>query len=188
MRVGLLRRSAPPIILKNNHASRFIQHFATSPGRSPLAFAFDIDGVLIHGKHALPAARRAFNILDGQNPFGVNIPRILLTNGGGKTEKDRAAELSEMIGCKIHEKELVQSHTVIKRVVQKHAHSPVLILGGSHDGTKKVAQHYGFTQAYNSSDVWAWNPKSDPSRLCHSCHELIATSGSGHSMRCRRKT
>jgi len=35
----------------------------------PLAFVFDIDGVLVRGSGVLPAARRALALLEGGNPF-----------------------------------------------------------------------------------------------------------------------
>jgi ribonucleotide monophosphatase NagD (HAD superfamily) len=60
------------------------------------AFAFDIDGVLMLGKNAIPAGARALKLLHERK-----IPYILLTNGGGKYESDRVAELSEHLGVNV---------------------------------------------------------------------------------------
>jgi len=36
-----------------------------------MAFAFDIDGVLIRGKQGLPQAKRALAMLEGDNRLGI---------------------------------------------------------------------------------------------------------------------
>ncbi|KIJ67500.1 hypothetical protein HYDPIDRAFT_84195 [Hydnomerulius pinastri MD-312] len=130
---------------------------------SPLAFAFDIDGVLLRGEKALPAAKRALSILDGNNEFGIKIPYILLTNGGGVSESTRCHNLSEQLGVKqIDPEQYIQAHTVLKSVVQQYVECPVLVLGGRGDTLRKVAQGYGFKQVYNTLDVLAWNPSVWP--------------------------
>ena len=60
------------------------------------AFAFDIDGVLMLGSNAIPAGARALKLLQEKK-----IPYILLTNGGGKWEPDRVAELSDRLGVNV---------------------------------------------------------------------------------------
>jgi len=60
------------------------------------AFAFDIDGVLMLGSNAIPAGARALKRLHEKK-----IPYILLTNGGGKHESDRVAELSDRLGVNV---------------------------------------------------------------------------------------
>ena len=37
------------------------------------AFAFDIDGVLVRGGEAIPAAKEAMRILNGKNEHGVKV-------------------------------------------------------------------------------------------------------------------
>ena len=61
------------------------------------AFAFDIDGVLMLGKKPIPAAQRALKILEHRK-----IPYIQLTNGGGKLERERTAELSDKLGVPVY--------------------------------------------------------------------------------------
>jgi len=60
------------------------------------AFAFDIDGVLMLGSNAIPAGTKALKLLNEKK-----IPYILLTNGGGKWEHDRVAELSDRLGVNV---------------------------------------------------------------------------------------
>lgn len=44
------------------------------------AFAFDIDGVLLKGGHVIPEAIDAMKWLNGENPDGVKVPYIFVTN------------------------------------------------------------------------------------------------------------
>jgi len=101
---------------------------------------FDIDGVLVRGDNALPASRRVLSILDGNNPFAVKIPYLLLTNGGGVSESARCHKLSQQLGTKIDPGRFIQAHTVLKSVVHKYADLPVLVLGGKGDALRKVAE------------------------------------------------
>lgn len=140
----------------------FVRHYTVHKPLSPLAFAFDIDGVLVRGKHALPAAKRALAILDGNNEFGIKIPYILLTNGGGVSEAARCKDLSERFGVQIKVDQYIQAHTVVQSIVHQYADMPVLVLGGRGDTLRKVAEGYGFKRVYNTLDVLAWNPSVWP--------------------------
>ncbi|KAJ1919334.1 hypothetical protein H4219_002022 [Mycoemilia scoparia] len=64
---------------------------------SGAAVVFDIDGVLIRGKNAIPQAVKALRILDGENKLNKKIPFVTLTNGGGVTEAEKAAAVSKII-------------------------------------------------------------------------------------------
>lgn len=145
--------------LSHNIGRRLIH---TQRHRSPLAFAFDIDGVLIHGPSVLPEAKRALAILNGENKQGIKIPYIMMTNGGGSTEADRVARLSAELGIPVHPSQMVQSHTVLRSLAHKYADEPVLVLGGINDAVRKVAEGYGFKKAYSALDVHASNPSVFP--------------------------
>ncbi|KAJ3534081.1 hypothetical protein NM688_g7188 [Phlebia brevispora] len=137
---------------------RGISDHATQFREPPLVFAFDIDGVLVRGAQALPAAKRALNILQGDNPMRMKIPFILMTNGGGLGEEERCRRLTSRLGFEIRPSQFIQAHTVLKTVVHKYADHPVLVLGGRNDDIRKVAERYGFKHAYTTLDVKAWNP------------------------------
>ncbi|EPT04967.1 HAD hydrolase [Fomitopsis schrenkii] len=128
----------------------------------PLAFAFDIDGVLVRGSEAIPAAKRALAILEGDNPTGSKIPYMLLTNGGGTSEEARCNKLTSILGYKIDAKQFIQSHTILKTIAKKYVNRPVLVLGGKNDEVRRVAEGYGFKRAYTTFDVLAWNPAAWP--------------------------
>ncbi|GBE81065.1 HAD-like domain-containing protein [Sparassis latifolia] len=126
--------------------------------RTFAAFAFDIDGVLLRGSQTIDAAKRALSILEGNNPTGMKIPYILVTNGGGASEEARCQKLSKQLGYQILPSQFVQSHTVLKSVVDLYADHPVLVLGGKDDDIRRVAEGYGFKEVYTTLDVHAWNP------------------------------
>ncbi|EIW63437.1 HAD hydrolase, partial [Trametes versicolor FP-101664 SS1] len=128
----------------------------------PLAFAFDIDGVLLRGPHTIPAARRALDMLNGANPMGVKLPFILLTNGGGVGEEVRRRKLSSQLGVDLEINQIVQAHTILQSVSHKYEDKPVLVLGGRNDDVRKVAEGYGFKHAYTTLDVLAWKPEVWP--------------------------
>lgn len=81
--------------------------------------------------------------------------RILLTNGGGKSETERVEGLSAQLGIDIHVDQFVQSHTPFKRLV--HRYDKVLVVGGDRDKCRHVAQDYGFKDCVMPVDVLASN-------------------------------
>ncbi|OJA10508.1 hypothetical protein AZE42_01703 [Rhizopogon vesiculosus] len=102
------------------------------------------DGVLVRGKNALPAAKEALSMLDGNNKFGLKIPFILVND-------------LPCLFCDIHPEQFIQAHTVLKSVVNKYADQPVLVLGGKGNTLRTVAEGYGFQQVYTTLDILAWN-------------------------------
>ncbi|PFH52060.1 hypothetical protein AMATHDRAFT_2543 [Amanita thiersii Skay4041] len=132
--------------------------------RPNLSFVFDIDGVLLRGPDVLPAAKRALAILEGDNPYGIKIPYLLLTNGGGVSEAVRCEKLTKKLGFPISTKQCIQAHTVLKELSHKYADKPVLVLGGKLDAARRVAEDYGFQRAYTTLDVLAWKSSVWPFR------------------------
>ncbi|KDE09526.1 HAD-superfamily subfamily IIA hydrolase [Microbotryum lychnidis-dioicae p1A1 Lamole] len=128
----------------------------SSGSRKPVAFAFDIDGVLKQGSHVLPQAKRTFAVLSGQNKLSQKFPFICLTNGGGSIEATRAQRLTRELGVEIGEGQVVQSHTIFRGLVPQFEDKPVLVIGGIKDHCRKVAQHYGFKHVYIPEDVLHW--------------------------------
>jgi hypothetical protein len=101
-RVRLPRYISFPFTPTNgSYPIRHLQHPAkraphTSRPTLDYAFAFDIDGVLMLGSNAIQAGANALKVLEEKK-----IPYILLTNGGGKWEADRVAELSQRLGVNV---------------------------------------------------------------------------------------
>lgn len=97
-------------------------------------------------------------ILSGHNPLNKKYPFICVTNGGGSLESDRCKRLTKELGVDIGEHQIVQSHTIFRSLVPRYADKPVLVVGGVKDSCRRVAEAYGFKQAYIPADVLAWKP------------------------------
>lgn len=86
------------------------------------------------------------------------VPWILLTNGGGKSERERVDELSHLLDFPIAEPQLVQAHTPFRALAQTYHR--ILVVGGDGDKCRRVAEEvYGFEDVVIPADV----VRSDPS-------------------------
>jgi HAD superfamily hydrolase (TIGR01456 family) len=105
-----------------------------------------IDGVLLRGSKVIPQAPKALKLLNDNS-----VPWILMTNGGGHTERDRVANLTTMLNVDISEDQLLQSHTPFKTLVKKY--DRVLVVGGDQDKCRYVAHSYGFQDVVIPADI-----------------------------------
>lgn len=123
------------------------------------AIAFDIDGVLVRGKEAIPGAKAALERLNENK-----IPFILLTNGGGHTEATHAKMVGCRLGLHIDEDQFVQSHTPFKSFMEQYQDQWVLCLGGEKTKIKDLARAYGFSPdtILSSSDIVKQTPQIHP--------------------------
>jgi HAD superfamily hydrolase (TIGR01450 family) len=100
-----------------------------------------IDGVLLRSSKPLPGASETLRYLQAHR-----IPFILLTNGGGKTEAQRVADLSKYLDVPIDESMFVQSHTPFTQLVEGHKNRAdlkdacVLVLGGEGNDCRHIAE------------------------------------------------
>ena len=118
-----------------------------------IAFAFDIDGVLLRGKKPIPGASDSLKLLN-QN----KIPYILLTNGGGLSEKARTDFISSQLDVDVSPLQIVQSHTPYKTLVNKYAR----ILAVGTPSVRKVAEGYGFQDIVHQTDIVRYNRDITP--------------------------
>ncbi|KAI0033456.1 HAD-like domain-containing protein [Vararia minispora EC-137] len=132
---------------------------STGNAQPSLAFAFDIDGVLIRGASVIPEAKRALAILEGANEMNWKIPYILITNGGGVSETERCHKLTNELGVNITPSMLVQAHTILRDHSREYADQDVLVLGGRRNGLRQVAESYGFKHVWTPLDIKAWDPQ-----------------------------
>lgn len=158
------------------HVRLCVRTFSTSWRSSqlqqaPIAFVFDIDGVLMQTKNPiLPYAPMTLNYLKDHN-----IPFILLTNGGGQTEKARIDFLNEALSTSVSQadvgedpdskkllytSQLVQSHTPMKNLAKKYKR--VLVVGGLDPQARDVALSYGFEQVIRPIDIVRATPNVWP--------------------------
>ncbi|KAK8061862.1 hypothetical protein PG994_008228 [Apiospora phragmitis] len=116
-----------------------------------MAFAFDIDGVLVHGDRLIPEGKRALEILNGDNELGIKIPHIFLTNGSGKPEKARCEQLSKILKNPVSTEQFIQSHTPMSALAEYY--STVLVVGGEGYKCREVAEQYGFKDIVVPNDI-----------------------------------
>lgn len=124
------------------------------------AFCFDIDGVILRGPNTIPEAVEAMKLLNGENKYNIKVPSIFVTNGGGKPELVRAADLSKRLGVTITPDQIIQGHTPMKDLVD--IYDNVLVVGGLGNVCRNVAESYGFKNVYTPLDVLKWNPAVSP--------------------------
>ncbi|RAL64051.1 hypothetical protein DID88_003239 [Monilinia fructigena] len=119
---------------------------AEIPTTDSFAFAFDIDGVLIRGGRPIPEAIEAMRMLNGDNEYGVRIPYIFLTNGGGKTEAERCIDLSGQLDIEV-------------------SPSPIYLWYEARaKKCRQVAEGYGFRDVITPGDIIKDNEHTTPFR------------------------
>ncbi|AOW00122.1 HAD-like domain-containing protein [Yarrowia lipolytica] len=125
---------------------RVVTRLLTTAPAAKLSYVFDIDGVLMHGGEAIPQGRQALLELEQ-----AQVPWILLTNGGGKSEVQRTEELSKALDFYIDPQQIVQSHTPFRGLSGQYER--VLVVGGDHDMSRQVAELYGFKHVIVPADI-----------------------------------
>ncbi|KAK3688820.1 HAD-like domain-containing protein [Podospora appendiculata] len=128
-----------------------------------MAFAFDIDGVLVHGDRLIPEGRRVLDILNGDNELGIRIPHIFLTNGSGKPEVARCEQLSKILHNPVSTDQFIQSHTPMRALAEYY--NTVLVVGGEKYRCREVAEEYGFKDIVVPNDIIAWDETVAPYRV-----------------------
>ncbi|KAF2816952.1 HAD-superfamily hydrolase [Mytilinidion resinicola] len=126
------------------------------------AYAFDIDGVLIRGGRPIPEAIEAMKWLNGQNPYGVKVPYIFVTNGGGKTEKERCIQLSKQLEMEVSPGQFICGHTPMREMAERY--KTVLVVGGEGEKCRHVAEGYGFKDVVTPGDIIKDNQDTTPFR------------------------
>lgn len=100
-----------------------------------------IDGVLYRSGKPFPFAIKALKFLQAHK-----IPFILLTNGGGKHETERVAELSSKFDINLNVDNFIQSHTPFQEmakgsdVYEALADKTVLVTGGNPAKIRDIAR------------------------------------------------
>lgn len=126
------------------------------------AYAFDIDGVLIRGGRPIPEAVEAMKVLNGQNQYGIKVPYIFVTNGGGKTEQERCVQLSKQLEMEVSPGQFICGHTPMREMAERY--STVLVVGGEGEKCRHVAEGYGFKDVVTPGDIIKDNQDTTPFR------------------------
>ncbi|KIW07588.1 TIGR01456 family HAD hydrolase [Verruconis gallopava] len=155
--------SEPPALLRICSAKpQRWQRYYSQPARPApssvpeFGFAFDIDGVLLRASKPIPGAHEALSLLQSEQ-----IPFILLTNGGGKTEQERVDEINSKLGVQISTSNFMQSHTPFADLAQ-YKDKTILVLGGDEDKCRSVAENYGFGRVIVPGDLFVAEPSLWP--------------------------
>lgn len=127
------------------------------------AFAFDIDGVLVRGGNAIPEAVEAMKVLNGENEYGIRVPYIFLTNGGGKFETERCRDLSKQLEIDVSPGQFICGHTPMRELSDKYR-GTVLVVGGEGEKCRQVAESYGFRDVITPGDIIKANSATAPFR------------------------
>ena len=99
-----------------------------------------IDGVLLRSSKPLPRASKALSFLQRNQ-----IPFILLTNGGGKSEEERVDQLQQLLDVPLDTSMFVQSYTPFAELVHGNDSEEglrekcVLVVGGDGQKCREVA-------------------------------------------------
>lgn len=123
--------------------------------RKKPGIVFDIDGVLVKGKNVLPETLKTLKLLNT-----LHIPFVFLTNGGGKTEKKKAQELSQRFQVPIREEQIILGHSPMKMIPDEIKEKMALVIGP--DSCKEVAKSYGFKKPILSKEIISWRPSIWP--------------------------
>ncbi|KAK8157246.1 HAD-like domain-containing protein [Phyllosticta citrichinensis] len=126
------------------------------------AYAFDIDGVLIRGGKVIPEAIEAMKMLNGENEYGIKVPYIFVTNGGGKTEAERCLQLSKQLEIEVSPGQFICGHTPMREMASKYG--AVLVVGGEGEKCRHVAEGYGFKDVITPGDIIKTNEDTTPFR------------------------
>jgi HAD superfamily hydrolase (TIGR01456 family) len=126
------------------------------------AYAFDIDGVLIRGGKVIPEALEAMRVLNGDNQYGIKIPYIFVTNGGGKTEQERCLQLSNQLQIEVSPGQFICGHTPMREMAEQY--HTVLVVGGEGEKCRHVAEGYGFRDVVTPGDIIKDNADTTPFR------------------------
>lgn len=162
----VLRRQLQTLRKLQHTGTRYLSSQPANQRIPNLAFAFDIDGVLLRSSTAIPGASESLQYLKA-----ARIPFILLTNGGGKPEavrtKDLNTKLSLPPSAQITVNQLIQSHTPLSELATTHGvpsykKKTVLVCGGDGDKPREAALNYGFENVVLPGDIYAAYPDISP--------------------------
>ena len=94
-----------------------------------------------------------------------HIPFILLTNGGGKHEKERVDDLSRKLDVELSVNNFVQSHTPFRKLADGPNgldDKTVLVTGSNSTKCREIAYDYGFKNVVTPADILKAYPRVWP--------------------------
>lgn len=101
-------------------------------------------------------------MLNGENEYGIVVPYIFVTNGGGKTEAERCVQLSKQMEIEVSPGQFICGHTPMREMAEKY--NTVLVVGGEGEKCRIVAEGYGFKDVVTPGDIIKDNQDTTPFR------------------------
>ena len=89
-------------------------------------------------------------------------PYIFVTNGGGKSEKERCLQLSSQLELEVSPGQFICGHTPMREMAE--IYDTVLVIGGEGEKCREVALGYGFKDVVTPGDVIKTKPDITPFR------------------------
>lgn len=123
----------------------FHRRFSTT---TSYGVVFDIDGVLLRGKKAIPGAANVLTTLENNQ-----VPYMILTNGGGSLESDKAQWMSEILNKTVPKELVCLCHTPMQRLVATYKTKKVLVIGKKYENIRQVCSSYGFQNAVTADQM-----------------------------------
>ena len=131
------------------------------------AIAFDIDGVLLKGNQIIGSVKKILQELNNKS-----VPYVLVTNGGGKTEKKKAEDVSSLLGINIPKESMILSHTPIT-YSSLHKNDNILVVGRNYNRMVHIMNNYGFKNIVTCDDFHNHYPNIYPNAIPHNNVENI---------------
>ncbi|KPA86525.1 putative mitochondrial hypothetical protein [Leptomonas pyrrhocoris] len=127
----------------------------TWPLHGSAGIVMDIDGVVHRGHQLVRGADTAV-----QHLVMLRIPFVFLTNGGGKSEAEKAEELATLLGCPIQPSQVLMAHSPMRLLVPEFGQQRVVVVGAPHCAA--IARDYGFRQAMSIQQFQCEHPETVP--------------------------
>lgn len=130
--------------------------------RSSFGIAFDIDGVVLRGRHPIGGSSKALKRLyvDSTSYGTLKVPFLFLTNGGGTPESRRAIELSELLGVNVLPSQVVQGHSSFKSLLNSFENELIIATGKGEPAL--VMSEYGFKKVFSIDGYASFFENIDP--------------------------
>ncbi|KAG8438934.1 hypothetical protein GDO86_005208 [Hymenochirus boettgeri] len=125
--------------------------FLTTPAQPSPNFGllFDIDGVLVRGRHPIPGAADAFKKLVGRDGQ-MTVPVVFVTNAGNCLRQTRAAELSKLLEVEVAPEQVILSHSPLRMFHQFHNRC---VLMSGQGPVEEIAKDLGFRNVVTINDL-----------------------------------
>ncbi|KEG13666.1 HAD-superfamily subfamily IIA hydrolase [Trypanosoma grayi] len=115
----------------------------------------DIDGVVYRSHKLIEGSDAAIRKI-----MELHIPLLFMTNGGGLSEEEKAEELSQLVGCKIDDSQILLAHSPMKLLAPLYKNQNVLVVGRPR--CADVAKMYGFNRAMSILQYQVEHPDMVP--------------------------